>query len=98
MRKTPVNSSHLNRNFTRTDLFLVRIWTKGAEGNIHDEADINSESEGSRSEAAGRGEGVGKLEWRGTVQRAVDGEVHQFSSWQGLTDLLVKMVANNKGR
>jgi hypothetical protein len=84
-----VNSGRLDRDFTRTDLFLVRIWTKGAEGMVGDNPDVNDES---------AGEGVGKLEWRGTVQRPVDGEVHQFSSWQGLLDLLVAMISNNKGR
>jgi hypothetical protein len=86
-----VNSGHPHRHFTRTDLFLVRIWTKGAEAIAGDNANISGEGEV-------EGEGGGKLEWRGTVQRAVDGEAHQFSSWQGLQDLLVAMISNNKGR
>ena len=84
-----MNSGHLHRHFTRTDLFLVRIWTKGAEGSFSDEANFGGESEG---------EDAGKLEWQGSVQRAVDGEVHQFSSWQGLLDLLAEMLSNNKWR
>ena len=84
-----MNSGRQHRHFTRTDLFLVRIWTKGAEGITGDNIDVSGES---------GGEGAGKLEWRGTVQRAVDGEAHQFSSWQGLQDLLVVMLSNNKGR
>ena len=84
-----MNSSRQHRRFTRTDLFLVRIWTKGAEGIAGDDADVNGES---------GGESVDHLEWRGTVQRAVDGEVHQFNSWQGLQEMLVAMLSNNKGR
>jgi len=84
-----VHSGHPNRLYTHTDLFLVRIWTKGAEGIAGDDTGINGEPED---------EADGKPEWRGTVQRAVDGEAHQFSSWQGLLDLLVTMVSNNKWR
>lgn len=40
----------------------------------------------------------GKLEWRGKVQRVVDGESHQFSNLQDLADLLQAMLSTNKGR
>lgn len=42
--------------------------------------------------------GSGKVEWRGKVQRVVDGESHQFSSLQGLVDLLLAMLLNNERR
>ena len=40
----------------------------------------------------------GQIEWHGKVQRVVDGEAHQFSSLQGLVDVLLVMLADNKER
>lgn len=65
------------RNFRRTDLFLVRMWT----------AEVVD---------AGYGEGRPRFEWHGKVQRVVDGEVHQFSDWQGLADLLSAMLSKGE--
>ena len=84
-----MNSDHSPRHFTRTCLFLVRIWTTGAEGIAGDDANISGE---------GEVESGGKVEWRGTVQRAVDGEAHRFSDWQGLVDSLLVMLADAKRR
>ncbi|MEO8288466.1 MAG: hypothetical protein ABI670_18730 [Chloroflexota bacterium] len=42
--------------------------------------------------------GIGKVEWRGKVQRVVDGESHQFTSLQELMDLLQTMILNSEGR
>lgn len=81
-----MNSGPADRRYTRTDLFLVRIWTKGAKTDI---ADVNGEY---------TDESISTLEWRGTVQRAVDGEAYQFNDLQGLLDLLVAMLKNNKRR
>lgn len=75
--------------YTHTDLFLVRIWTRGAGSATDDGADHGME--------AGR-EAIPEIQWRGTVQRAVDGEAHQFSSWQGLLDLLLVMLSDTKRR
>jgi hypothetical protein len=36
-------------------------------------------------------------EWRGKVQRVVDGESHQFDGWQGLADLLAEMLSKSSG-
>lgn len=58
----------------RSDLFLVRLWTR----------DANKKCD--------------KVECHGKVQRVVDGQSHQFDSWQGLVDLLVAMASSNKGR
>ena len=44
------------------------------------------------------GEGSDTVECQGKVQRVVDGQSHQFDSWQGLVDLLVVMLSSNKGR
>ena len=84
-----MSSGRPHLHFTRTDLFLVRIWTRGATEDISAGADPNGEFEDGSTRM---------VEWRGTVQRAVDGEAHQFSSGQGLLDLLVAMLSNNKGR
>jgi hypothetical protein len=35
----------------------------------------------------------GQVQWRGKVQRVVDGEAHQFSDWQGLSELLMAMLS-----
>ncbi len=40
----------------------------------------------------------GKVELRGKVQRVVDGEAHQFSSRQGLLDLLQAMLVDKERR
>ncbi len=40
----------------------------------------------------------GQGTWHGKVQRVVDGEVHQFSSLQGLVDVLLVLLADNKAR
>ncbi len=44
------------------------------------------------------GDGSGKVEWRGKVQRVVDGESRQFSSLQNLLDVLRVMLSNSEGR
>jgi hypothetical protein len=77
------------RHYTRTHLFLVRIWTTAPEGGNSDESGPDVD------EGAGT---TAELEWRGTAQRAVDGEAHQFSSWQALVDLLQGMLSSRKGR
>jgi hypothetical protein len=84
-----VKSGRSPRHYTRTDLFLVRIWTRPANAGIIDAAVAGGED---------RGDAISMPEWQGTVQRAVDGEAHPFSSWQGLQDLLQAMLSNNKRR
>ena len=42
-------------------------------------------------------DGSGRLEWHGKVQRVVDGESHDFSDWQGLSDLLLAMLSVARG-
>lgn len=37
-------------------------------------------------------DGSSKVEWRGKVQRVVDGESHQFEGWHDLMDLLAAML------
>ena len=72
--------------YKRSDLFLVRIWSE--------DRGVEDASDG----ALGGEEVITKLRWHGRVQRTVDGEAHQFDSWQGLVDLLLAMLSNNKGR
>ena len=36
--------------------------------------------------------------WGGRVQRVVDGETHEFSDWQGMVDLIVKMLSLDGGQ
>ncbi len=43
-------------------------------------------------------DGSGKVEWRGKVQRVVDGESRQFSGWQDLVDVLLTMLLHKEGR
>jgi hypothetical protein len=38
------------------------------------------------------------VEWRGRVQRVVDGESHEFKSLHDLVDLLSVMLSNNERR
>jgi hypothetical protein len=71
-----------SRRYKRTDLFLVRVWT-----------DYTGEGE-----SEGDGRDGDKVEWRGRVQRVVDGEAHRFSDWQGLVDTLLVMLADAKRR
>ncbi len=40
--------------------------------------------------------GDGETECHGKVQRVVDGESHQFDSWQALVDLLLVMLPGSK--
>jgi hypothetical protein len=71
------------RYLRRTDLFLVRVWRDVTRDQNDDD---------------GSGTGGGKTEWRGKVQRVVDGESHQFDNWQGLVDSLLVMLSENEGR
>lgn len=41
-------------------------------------------------------DGSGKEVWCGKVQRAIDGESHQFSDWEGLCDLLMSMLTGTE--
>ena len=75
------------RHQRRIDLFLVRVWRE----DVDDAEDADGES-------GGRSDIGGKTEWCGRVQRVVDGESHQFSGWQGLTDLLLAMITQKEGR
>ena len=84
-----MSSSRPHRRYAHTDLFLVRIWTDVANS---DACEVVGE-DGDRGGASNS-----ELEWQGTVQRTVDGEAYQFSSWQGLQDLLLAMISNNKRR
>ena len=78
------------RPIRRVDLFLVRVWREDSS-----EIEYNAD----QIQSAGTDDsGGGIIEWRGSVQRVVDGESHQFSGWQGLTDLLLAMVSNKQGR
>jgi hypothetical protein len=43
-------------------------------------------------------DGSGKIEWRGKVQRVVDGESHQFGEWQDLCNLLLGMLSKDKNK
>jgi hypothetical protein len=78
------------RPIRRVDLFLVRVWREDI-----DDVQYNADSSGA---IGSDNSGGGKAEWRGNVQRVVDGESHQFSGWQGLTDLLLAMISNKQGR
>jgi hypothetical protein len=79
------------RYLRRTDLFLVRVW--------RDETGDHAADDGSGTgNGAGNGAGNGKTEWQGKLQRVVDGESHQFDSWQGLVELLLAMLTKNEGR
>lgn len=78
-----------HRPYTRTDLFLVRIWSKGGDTGTGDKVGADAQDGKERA---------GELELRGQVQRVVDGEAHQFNSWQGLLDVLLAMLSTNKGR
>jgi hypothetical protein len=40
----------------------------------------------------------GNIEWRGKVQRVVDGEAHTFEDWQGLVRLLCQMLPERVAR
>ena len=71
------------RHLRRTDLFLVRVWREGIGDHNDDEAS---------------GTGGDTTEWRGRVQRVVDGESHEFDNWQGLVDSLLVMLSEDKGR
>ena len=71
----------------RADLFLVRVWREDAE-----------DGQDNAHEGVSGSDGSGKTKWCGRVQRVVDGESHQFSSWQGLTDLLLQMLSQSEGR
>ena len=44
------------------------------------------------------GQASGQDRWHGKVQRVIDGEAHQFSSLQGLVDVLLVMLADNKDK
>jgi hypothetical protein len=101
-RRTPVSSGNSPRRYTRTELFLVRIWTKDANTRACDEAGAPGIRDGT-SDEAGMSDGESDAEltqsdWRGTVQRTIDGDPHQFSSWQGLHDLIVSMLSTNRRR
>lgn len=78
------------RPLRRVDLFLVRVWCENPW-----EVEYDS---GQKQMAASYDCGDGIVEWRGSVQRVVDGESHQFKGWQGLTDLLLEMVSKKEGR
>ena len=60
-----------DRQFSRTDLFLVRVWAEDASD--------------------------GETEWRGKVQRAVNGETRYFENWPQLLDLLQAMMPTTGG-
>jgi len=46
---------------------------------------------------ASGGDEQGPTEWRGKVQRVVDGESYQFDNWQTLVDLLRAMFSAGAG-
>jgi hypothetical protein len=75
------------RHQRRVDLFVVRVWRE----DVQDAQGTPGESEGASGVSGG-------TEWCGMVQRAVDGESHQFRGWQGLTDLLLAMITQKEGR
>jgi hypothetical protein len=77
------------RYYTRTDLFLVRIWSVGPDA---------TGSAGTLAGSDGEVDGTGTPEWRGQVHRAGDEEAHNFNSWQDLTVLLLAMISINKRR
>ncbi len=84
------------RHYTHTELFLVRIWTRDANTGTGDEAgaigpDLHADGENDYGD-------TNRLEWQGTVQRTMDGDAHQFSSWQGLQDLILAMLLHNRRR
>jgi hypothetical protein len=37
-------------------------------------------------------------EWRGRVQRVVNGETYPFDSWSGLVDVLTEMLTGANGK
>ena len=43
------------------------------------------------------GDGGDGTEWRGKVQRVVDGEAHQFDGWQALVETLLSMLPERSG-
>ena len=46
---------------------------------------------------SGEGTGRARTEWRGMVQRVVNGEARQFDSWQSLVDTLLVMLSDAGG-
>jgi hypothetical protein len=46
----------------------------------------------------GTNSGDENVDWRGRVQRVVDGESHEFKSLQDLVGLLSVMLSNNERR
>jgi len=79
-------STHWPPQLQHTDLFLVRVWLEEAK-EVPGNADVIVD-----------GIAGAKTEWCGRVQRVVDGESHQFSSWQGLVDAMLTMLSHNGGR
>jgi hypothetical protein len=79
----------IRRRYRRSNLFLVRLWATDGGDNHADDDDRDGSSDEKRSSSVG---------WRGKVQRVTDGETHQFSSLQGLMDLLQEMLSSNTGR
>ncbi len=45
-----------------------------------------------------KGAGTEQVEWRGKVQRVIDGESHEFNSLQALIDVLQAMLLQNERR
>jgi hypothetical protein len=82
----------MHRHPKRTDLFLVRVWTERTpEGGAAQGAEKASGGSGGSGDSD-------QVVYHGKVQRVVDGESHEFSSWQGLIDLLLTMLAMNERR
>jgi hypothetical protein len=64
----------------RSDLYLLRLWTGGAEGPA-----------GERS-----GESAGMDGWQhGRLLNVLDGEGHNFDSWEGLVGILRKTLTGS---
>jgi hypothetical protein len=79
----------MHRHPKRTDLFLLRVWTERTpQGGAAQHAEKGS---------AGSGDS-GQVVYHGKVQRVVDGESHEFSSWLDLIDVLLAMLSHNKRR
>lgn len=67
------------RHMKHTDLFLVRVWTQ--------EVRISYGTDGNT------GGDEPAIEWRGRIQRVVDGEAREFKDWEAFVDGLRAMMS-----
>lgn len=71
------------RHFRRSDLFVVRIWCEDLTDTSDPYEIANETEEGATATSA----------CRGRVQRAVNGEAHDFQGWPALIQVLEAMLS-----